>query len=118
MDAMAYISERRYLLKQLLAGGALAVLGARRFAADAHAETKQPTRCDDTSGLTRDEVAQRKALKYTDRTPNSAQTCGNCMHLQPVPGSTGPCKRCSVLPGPVHIAGWCTAWVARVGSAG
>ncbi len=41
------------------------------------------------------------------------------MHLQPTPAKNGgPCKACSVLPGPVHMEGWCTAWVARIGGAG
>ena len=75
-------------------------------------------RCDDTKGLVPTEIQHRKELKYTDRSPNSNQTCGNCMHLQPVPGSDGPCKRCSVLAGPVHVSGWCSAWVARLSNAG
>lgn len=74
--------------------------------------------CDDLKGLAPAEIQQRKDLKYTDRSPNSNQNCGNCMHLQPVPGSDGPCKRCSVLAGPVHMNGWCSAWVARLSSAG
>ncbi len=72
-------------------------------------------RCDDVSGLTPDEVGRRKALQYVDRTRNPQQTCGSCNHVQPVPGSNDPCKRCSVVPGPVHIDGWCTAWIARIG---
>lgn len=72
-------------------------------------------RCDDVSGLTPDEINRRKELKYVDRSSNSQQTCGGCNHVQPVPGSNDPCKRCSVLPGPVHIDGWCSAWIARVG---
>lgn len=79
---------------------------------------EQQPRCDDTSGLTAEEIKRRKNLKYTDRANNSQQTCGTCMHLQPAPGSTGPCKRCSVLPGPVHVDGWCSAWVARVSGSG
>ena len=72
-------------------------------------------RCDDVSGLTPDEIKRRKELKYVDRTRNPQQTCGSCNHVQPVPGSDDPCKRCSVLPGPVHIDGWCSAWIARIG---
>lgn len=78
------------------------------------APTETQARCDDTSGLGPDDVRRRKELKYTDRAGNAQQTCGGCMHLQPVPGSTSPCKRCSVVPGPVHVDGWCSAWVARV----
>ncbi len=71
--------------------------------------------CNDVSGLAPDEINRRKELKYVDRSANPQQTCGNCNHVQPVPGSNDPCKRCSVLPGPVHIDGWCSAWIARVG---
>lgn len=79
---------------------------------------ERQARCDDTSGLTPEDIKRRKELKYTDRASNREQTCGGCMHLQPVPGSNSPCKRCSVLPGPVHADGWCSAWVARVSGSG
>lgn len=75
-------------------------------------------RCD-ASGLSKQERQERDALEYVDRSPHPRQTCGNCMHLQPTPAKNGgPCKACSVLPGPVHMEGWCTAWVARIGGAG
>ncbi|MFP5350231.1 MAG: high-potential iron-sulfur protein [Gammaproteobacteria bacterium] len=71
--------------------------------------------CDDTSGLTPEQIKLRRELKYVDRAPNPAHTCGSCNHIQPAPGSNDPCKRCSVVPGPVHLDGWCSAWVARIG---
>ena len=74
--------------------------------------------CNDLAGLAKDEVARRKALKYTDRAPDSSRNCGGCAHLQLVPGSDSPCKRCSVIAGPVHINGWCSAWLQRSGAAG
>lgn len=87
---------------------------------DTAAATPPPAsvRCDDTKGLAPTEVQQRKELKYTDRAPNPNQSCSNCMHLQPVPGSDKACSRCSVLAGPVHINGWCSAWVVRASNAG
>lgn len=80
----------------------------------AAAPPEKQARCDDTRGLGPDDVRRRKELKYTDRSGNPQQSCGGCMHLQPVPGDASPCKRCSVVPGPVHVDGWCSAWVARV----
>lgn len=94
----------------LLASGLASRPGAARAATQA--------RCD-VSGLSKQESQQRSALQYTDRSPQPQQNCGNCMHLQPTPAKNGSaCKACSVLPGPVHMEGWCTAWVARIGGAG
>ena len=117
-------NERRRWLKYAAGVGAAAVLSACERGR-VHAEKSTTTtadagrspeqvRCDDVAGLSGDEIERRKALKYTDRSSDGNRTCGGCMHLQPVPGSNSPCKRCSVVPGPVHVDGWCSSWTARV----
>jgi hypothetical protein len=113
---------RRRWLKHAALLGTAAALGCQREQPRSETTSVVTTapppakaRCDDVSGLTADEINRRKELKYVDRSSNPQQTCGNCNHVQPVPGSNDPCKRCSVVPGPVHIDGWCTAWIARVG---
>ena len=103
---------RRRWIKHISFFSAALLTGCDRLRAAPPPEKQ--ARCDDTAGLTADEIKRRKELKYTDRAGQAQQTCGGCMHLQPVPGSNSPCKRCSVLAGPVHVDGWCSAWVARV----
>lgn len=105
--------ERRRAIAGMLVAPLLAAgLVSRPGAAQPQA------RCD-ASRLSAPERQRREALAYTDRSPEPEQTCGNCMHLQPAPERNGgPCKACSALPGPVHVDGWCTAWVARLGGAG
>jgi len=74
--------------------------------------------CDDVAGLSKADVARRSSVHYTDHAPDPARSCGNCTHLQPVPGSDSPCKRCSIVAGPVHVNGWCNVWLERTSAAG
>ncbi|TVR03133.1 MAG: hypothetical protein EA398_06365 [Deltaproteobacteria bacterium] len=66
----------------------------------------------DTSGLSDAERTMRQSLNYVDQTPNPAQRCDNCQ-LWVEPSAAGQCGGCQLENlGPVHPAGWCTAWVA------
>lgn len=68
--------------------------------------------CDDTSGLTDDEIANRESLEYVDKSPKGkAEDCENCaLYLQPEDGED--CGGCSLIAGPIHPDGHCTSWVA------
>lgn len=71
------------------------------------------TECGDLSALTPEEMQQRVALNYVDRTPIPEKQCQNCQ-LYIVPEGGGPCGGCQILKGPVHQEGYCTAWVAKI----
>ncbi|MFP4599147.1 MAG: high-potential iron-sulfur protein [Persicimonas sp.] len=66
--------------------------------------------CEQTTGLSDAQNQVRESLQYTDQTPKPEQRCDNCS-LYVEPKSAGTCGGCKVVPGPIHPAGWCTAWV-------
>lgn len=68
--------------------------------------------CNDVSGLTESEKKTRESLKYVDNSPMPDKNCLNCsLYLQPEAGEF--CGGCSVLKGPVHPQGYCTAWAPK-----
>lgn len=67
--------------------------------------------CSDVSGLSEAEIQGRESLNYVAETPNPAERCDNCA-LWIEPEGDSPCGGCSIMAGPIHPAGWCTAWVA------
>jgi hypothetical protein len=75
----------------------------------ADAPTDDP--CSDLSGLSEAEIQGRESLNYVAETPNPDERCDNCaLWIEPEDGS--PCGGCSIMAGPIHPAGWCSAWVA------
>ncbi len=65
--------------------------------------------CNDTSGLTEQEVAMRNQLQYVDVTPIAEETCDNCsLWLAAEAGSS--CGGCNLLKGPIAPAGYCISW--------
>ncbi len=67
--------------------------------------------CSDLSGLSQDEIQGRESLNYVAETPNPSERCDNCaLWVEPEAGS--PCGGCTIMAGPIHPGGWCTAWVA------
>lgn len=124
---MARKAARRIFLKRLAyAGVGIVAAGCDRdrpshqppqTLASQAARPPERVRCDDSADLSKEDIERRRGLAYTDRAPDPARSCGNCQHLQPVPGSDTPCKRCSVIAGPVHVHGWCSAWTERAATA-
>ncbi len=110
---------RRGFLQRLSLGlaavGGAATSGVRRVWA------AQPLRedlsCTDTTGLSEQQIQTRTALKYTDDAPTAKQVCENCQNYQPATDPNA-CGQCTVVPGPVHPQGWCTAWVPAMTQAG
>ena len=66
--------------------------------------------CTDTSGLDDQQIAVRESLNYIEETTTEGQRCDNCA-LYTAAGE-GECGTCSVVPGPINPAGWCTSWAA------
>ena len=65
--------------------------------------------CSDTSGLTEQELKTREQFKYVAETPNPEKRCDNCA-LYTQPEGDSPCGGCTLVKGPIHPAGYCTAW--------
>lgn len=68
--------------------------------------------CDDVSGLTEQEKKTRESLKYVEKSPEPQKNCANCSLYQ-LPKDGEFCGGCSVLKGPVHPQGYCTAWAPK-----
>lgn len=73
--------------------------------------------CNDTTGLTPEQIAAREALKYVDTSAIPSKRCDNC-NLWIAPEKPGTCGGCKILKGPFHPAGFCTAWAPGVAKAG
>lgn len=68
--------------------------------------------CADLTGLSDTDKQMRANLQYVAETPNPEQRCDNCaLWIDPPAGS--PCGGCTIMAGPFHPAGWCTAWAAK-----
>lgn len=71
-----------------------------------------PAKCDDVSGLKKEEIEQRKSLKYTDNSPEKGKLCSNCALYVPAKAGS-PCGGCNLIKGPISPNGWCTSWVPK-----
>ncbi len=97
----ATVTRRRLLM---FGAGAATLLAAA-------CKKGEPSSCNDTSGLSADELNVRTTLAYVDRSTLANQMCELCQ--QYVPGSPGECGSCKVLKGPVHPKGYCKAFAAK-----
>lgn len=96
------VSRRRLFL---LGGSALTLLGAAGC-------NKEPSSCNDVSGLSADDAKVRTTLEYVDRAPDPSKTCEKCQQWI-APAESGSCGGCKVLKGPVHPKGHCKVFVAK-----
>jgi hypothetical protein len=96
------VSRRRLFL---LGGSALTLLGAAGC-------SKEPSSCNDVSGLSADEAKVRTTLEYVDRSPDLTKTCEKCQQWI-APAESSSCGGCKVLKGPVHPKGHCKVFVAK-----
>lgn len=76
------------------------------------AESAGELDCSDVSGLNEAERLTRNGLQYVERSEKADQSCLNCMQWL-TPESPGECGLCSLVPGPIHPAGWCLSWSAK-----
>lgn len=105
--------SRKEFLKRAGIVGATLVVGPAVFQACKQEEKKaQGPKCDDVTGLTPEEIEQRKNLQYTDNSPDPNKLCQNCA-LYVLPEGNSPCGKCNLIKGPVSPMGWCTSWVPK-----
>ena len=65
--------------------------------------------CSDLSGLTADEIETREMYDYVDQSTEPQEYCDNCEYWEPARDSEA-CGGCSLMAGPIHPKGWCSAW--------
>ncbi|MCS7204797.1 MAG: high-potential iron-sulfur protein [Leptospiraceae bacterium] len=105
---------RKEFLKQVGIVGSTILFGPM-IISNCKPEEKQAQKgpiCDDVTGLTQEEIEQRKNLQYTDFTPDPSKLCENCA-LYVLPEGNSPCGKCNLIKGPVSPKGWCTSWVPK-----
>lgn len=68
--------------------------------------------CDDVTGLSDADKATRTSLQYVDKTPDPAKPCDGCaLYTQSAAGAQ--CGGCTVVKGPIHPKGYCSAWAPK-----
>ena len=104
---------RRRFLERVMGVGFAVGAGALLGGAVVHAQEGERRPADQpcpTDDLSEQQVQAREALQYTDNSPKEGQYCDNCQYWLPA-GSPQECGGCSIVPGPIHPQGWCSAWV-------
>jgi len=95
--------EPRFGRRHLLTSSAL--YGASALCACKRSETCPPV------ALAAADTKLRETLHYTDRSPDAAKLCNGCQ--QYLPNTDADCGGCKLLKGPIHPAGYCTAFSAK-----
>lgn len=96
----ALVERRRLLLSGALFGAAIVGGGCKR-----RSETCPPTQ------LSPEDEKIRQALRYTDHSPDPEKLCNGCQQYLPNPDAD--CGGCKLMKGPIHPAGYCTAFAAK-----
>lgn len=112
--SMDQISRKDFLFKGLVTGAAVAGAGAILAACKKEEQAAEAPGvfCDDTTGLSPEDIQQRKNLQYVEKTADPAKRCDNCaLYVAPEPGAS--CGACNLLKGPINPAGYCTSWVQK-----
>jgi hypothetical protein len=76
------------------------------------AKTTGGNPCDDLSGLTKEEIEQRKQFGYVKESSVPGSHCGNCRLFIPS-DSEQECGGCLLFKGPVRATGYCTQYEAK-----
>lgn len=111
---MDQISRKDFLVKGLVTGVAVAGAGAILSACKKEEKKAEPAAvsCNDTTGLTPEDIQQRTNLQYVDQTPDPTKRCDGCaLYVAPAAGAA--CGGCNLVKGPIAPAGYCTSWVAK-----
>ena len=105
-------TENNTTRRNILKGGlSLVVLGAGFSALSSACGGKKELRCDDTSGLSAQDLSMRTTLKYVDASPQADKNCTNCIFF--VAGQPNACGTCKLVKGPISPKGYCTSWAAK-----
>jgi hypothetical protein len=114
LEKTAYTAAATLTLGYLLAGcKSEGDAGAAKGAGDTKKQAASGDfSCTDVSGLSDADKATRESLKYVDKTPDPAKPCDACaLYTQPTGGAQ--CGGCTVVKGPIHPKGYCTAWAPK-----
>jgi hypothetical protein len=111
---MDHISRKDFLFKGIVTGAAAA--GAGMILAQCKKEEKKPdaaaASCNDTTGLSPEDIQQRTNLQYVDKTADAAKRCDGCaLYIAAAAGAA--CGGCNLIKGPIAPAGYCTSWVPK-----
>lgn len=71
--------------------------------------------CQDTTGLTEQEIQMRTSLNYVDETDDPERACDKCALYQTA--EEGACGGCTLIKGPIHPNGTCTSFAPKPPSA-
>ncbi len=88
------VSRRRLLVMGASQVAWLLPLGCKK---------NEPVACAEPAGNP-DELAARKAVAYTESTPDPSKDCAKCRHFV---GAADSCGTCKLLKGPIHPKGSC-----------
>ncbi len=72
----------------------------------------EPDACSDVSALSEGEKAARSTLQYADRSTRNDKRCDLCNYFQ-APSDPAACAGCTLVKGPIHPKGYCTAFAAK-----
>lgn len=101
--------SRRDAILRTFALSATALLPASALVA-----CKKELTCNDTTGLSADDLAARqKTFKYAEPSTDQTKTCDGCQQFK-APPSTGACGSCLVVKGNIHPKGGCSVWAKKV----
>ena len=73
---------------------------------------KEPASCNNTLGLTQEEIKTRTSLGYADRSKDPAKHCIECEQYLPPP-EKDECGTCKIMKGPVHTQGSCNVFTPK-----
>lgn len=110
---MDHVSRKEFIFKGLVTGAALA--GAGAILTECKKDDKPAAAkaaCNDTTGLSKDDIQQRTNLQYVDNSADAAKQCQGCaLFIAPAAGAA--CGGCNLIKGPVSPTGYCTSWVTK-----
>ncbi len=104
--------DRRLFLKRVAVGTASAGAALYVAACGKGGGGGAALKCDDVSGLTKEEIVIRESLEYAEKSAKPDQTCDNCQLFQAA-AAADKCGTCTVMKGPIHPKGWCKSWAAK-----
>ncbi len=72
---------------------------------------KKELECNQVGSLSAADIATRNTLAYSDKALDPAKPCEACQLFAGKGGEV--CGGCTVVKGPIHPKGGCTAWVKK-----
>ena len=105
------LDRRAFLLRAAQVGLAVATAPALIGLVGCSKPAKTPT-CTDTSGLSMEQLNNRKSFVYVDVSNKAGEECSNCQFYT-LPKAGAFCGGCSLFAGPVSPKGHCNSWAAK-----